>query len=66
MTELIVNPDHDALGSFVLDDIPNGARVYLSTHRRIHCIWQDGKVVDASGNEINMKNIRKEPKKGGK
>ena len=28
--EFVLNPDHEALNSFVPDDIPNGAKVFIS------------------------------------
>jgi hypothetical protein len=32
-TEVVLNPDHDALGSFVADDIREGAKVYVAGKR---------------------------------
>ncbi|MCX5638924.1 MAG: hypothetical protein NTX52_14705, partial [Planctomycetota bacterium] len=48
-TEIILNPDHDALGSFVPDDIRNGAKAYKVDVPGITYTWQDGRVVDATG-----------------
>ena len=58
-TEIILNPDHDALGSFAdpmknpeLDpELVNGTRVRLGKER-LECIWRDDKVVDEKGNMI--------------
>jgi len=52
--EIALNPDHDKLGSFVPDDILNGAKVRLFKGNRgssipIRYTWHDGKVVDANG-----------------
>ncbi len=43
--EIILNPDHDALGSFVPDDIPNGAEVYIVQVPNIHYTWQNGELI---------------------
>ena len=56
-TEVILDPDHEALGSFVPDDIQNGARVRISgangrTFAKSKYTWQDGKVVDDKGQVI--------------
>ena len=44
-TEIILNPDHDALGSFLPTDIPNGARVSIAGIHNIRYIWQDGELI---------------------
>ena len=41
-TEVILNPDHEALKSFVADDIPDGTNVDFS-HDKSKYIWQNGK-----------------------
>jgi hypothetical protein len=41
-TEVILNPDHEALKSFVADDIPDGTNVDFSDDKTKY-IWQDGK-----------------------
>jgi len=51
-TAITLNPDHEALGSFVPDDIKNGAKVYIAPLMSIHYTWQDGKVVDKEGNVV--------------
>jgi hypothetical protein len=61
VTEFIMNPDHDALGSFESDDIRNGAKVEIVQMSGKHA-WQDGKVVDAQGREFDLDSIKpKEP-----
>jgi len=52
ITEFVMNPDHDALGSFKHDFIPNGARVRLAGVPGITYTWKDGKVVDKQGRVI--------------
>ena len=51
-TEVILNPDHDSLGSFVPDDIENGAEVLDLSVEGIIYTWQDGCVVDKNGRVI--------------
>ena len=51
-TAITLNPDHDALGSFVPDDIKNGAKVYIQQVPGVHYTWQDGQVVDKDGRVI--------------
>ncbi len=55
-TDIILNPDHDALGSFIPDDIPDGARVYLNNFnlkaRKGKYTWRDGQVVNEKGKVI--------------
>jgi hypothetical protein len=43
--EVILDPDHEALRSFVPDDIMNGARVYFYDVPQIKYTWQDGKLI---------------------
>ncbi len=50
-TEIKLNPDHDALGSFLPDDIRNGAEVRI-LGQTIKYEWQDGKAVDEQGNTV--------------
>jgi hypothetical protein len=56
ITLAVLNPDHQALGSFVLDEVPNGATVYIEGHKStkglIKYTWLDGKVVDKKGKVI--------------
>ncbi|OHB59492.1 MAG: hypothetical protein A2167_01330 [Planctomycetes bacterium RBG_13_46_10] len=51
-TEVILNPDHDALGSFITDDILNGTEVLIAEVEGISYTWQDGKVIDKKGRVI--------------
>jgi len=44
-TEFILNPDHDALGSFLPTDLRNGAQVNLSDVSNITYRWYDGELV---------------------
>jgi len=45
ITEIKLNVDHDALGSFVPNDILNGARVFVTGVEGIMYTWQDGKLI---------------------
>jgi hypothetical protein len=55
VTKFLLNPDHEALRSFVPDDIRNGATVYWSEGRKTDRVglvkyqWRDGKVLDPEG-----------------
>ena len=49
-TKVIINPDHDALESFVPSDILDGARVTVVGIRDITYTWQDGKWIPDKGN----------------
>jgi hypothetical protein len=44
-TEVNLDPDHEALGSFVLDDVMNGARVFVLDVPNISYTWQDGELI---------------------
>ena len=52
ITNIVLNPDHDALKSFVPDDIPNETPVGILAFPSVEFIWKDGKVVDENGREI--------------
>jgi len=57
ITEVDLDIDLQALGSFVPDDIKNGAETRIVTadgtlHYKEKYIWQDGQVVDDKGNVI--------------
>ncbi len=55
ITRFVLNPDHDALGSFTPDDIPNGTTVRLTAlPPSVKFVWQDGKVVDEDGREVDV------------
>jgi hypothetical protein len=51
-TEFVLNPDHDALGSFEPEFIRNGARVRISGIRDVTYTWQNGKIADENGRVI--------------
>jgi len=57
--EMVLNPDHDALGSFVLDDIRDGAMVHMYSTPGIKYTWQDGKLVDERGRKVDLKKLKK-------
>jgi len=66
-SEITLNPDHDALGSFLPDDVENGSTVrILSLPVKMKFLdrffWQDGKIVDKDGWQINLKKIYEEVK----
>ncbi len=45
VSEIVLNPDHETLGSFRTDYIPNGTRVSLYPILQISYTWQDGELV---------------------
>ena len=50
-----IDPDHDALGSFLPDDITNGSTVVLVTgETSLRFSWQNGAVVDKDGREVEV------------
>jgi hypothetical protein len=51
--EVVLDPDHDALGSFVPDDVPNGAKVFVMGVEGEYT-WQDGEVVDGQGFKVSL------------
>ncbi len=55
-TEITLNPDQEALGPFLPDDIVNGTKVYISGIKgvkyNLRPLWQDGKVVDKNGRVV--------------
>lgn len=62
LIEITLNPDHEALGSFLPTDVRNGAKVYLrELAPSITYTWQDGEVVDANGRKVMS--FRKKMKK---
>jgi hypothetical protein len=65
-TKFILNPDHEALGSFKTDYIRNGVRVQITGVQGIQYTWQDGKIVDEKGSVIAdcRKKADKSQKKG--
>jgi hypothetical protein len=64
-TKIVLNPDHDKLGSFndPLEDpnndpeLTNGARVRLNS-LKTKFTWQDGKVVDGQGRKVDLKALK--------
>ena len=46
ITDIVLNPDHDALGSFLPDDILDGAEVRVKQDLNMAYTWQDGKPVE--------------------
>ncbi len=55
-TEFILNPDHDALGSFLPDDIRDGAPVSLINGVRTkRHKWRNGGPVDENGQKVDSK-----------
>jgi hypothetical protein len=51
-TEFVLNPDHEALGSFETDFIRNGASIHLIGTPGILYTWRDGQVVDNKGRVV--------------
>jgi hypothetical protein len=61
ITNIVLNPDHDALKSFIPDDIRNGASVFITAlPLSINYIWQDGKVIDKAGKIIMDCTLKKQ------
>jgi hypothetical protein len=52
LTEVIANPDHKRVRSFLPDDIPNGVDVFIVGAKGNPHTWQNGKVVDETGKVI--------------
>jgi hypothetical protein len=54
LTRFALNPDHTALGSFVPDDIRDGAKFTLTGARGkdVRGTWQKGRAVDAKGDVL--------------
>ncbi len=68
ITEIELNPDHDTLGSFVPDDILNGAKVRLFEGNALVRIpgsytWQDRQVVDENGRKVDLEKVKAKSKK---
>jgi len=59
-SEISLDPDHDTLGSFLPDDIANGCDVMLlSLPSSMKFVWQDGRVVDKDGREVDVDKLIK-------
>lgn len=55
-TEFVLNPDHDAMGSFLPDDIRDGAKIsYINGVRTRGYTWRNGGPVDENGREVDYK-----------
>jgi hypothetical protein len=55
VNDVLLNPDHNDLGSFLPDDIRDGAQVYFAEQDlRIPYTWQNGKIVDKNGQEVDL------------
>jgi len=53
LTSILIKPDHDALGSFLIDDIKEGAVVIFKDGPPAgNYKWRDGKVVDENGKTV--------------
>ena len=64
LTTILTDPEHDALGSFLIDDIKEGARVIFGEGVTIgKYIWRDGKVIDKNGREVDLDKLKAKNKK---
>jgi hypothetical protein len=62
-TEFILNPDHDALGSFLPDDIRDGAPVSIINGVRTKgYTWQKGGPVDENGRKVDLEKVKAKSK----
>ncbi|MHC4645403.1 MAG: hypothetical protein ACYTBJ_07865 [Planctomycetota bacterium] len=52
--EMLLNPDHDGLCSFVADDIPEGTKVLVAGALTAQYKWQSGKVVAEDGSDVKL------------
>ncbi len=52
ITEFAPNPDHEALGSFEEDDVPNGTLVIIVPVTHIRYVWQDGELIKHVDDDI--------------
>ncbi|MHC5060176.1 MAG: hypothetical protein ACYTFK_03725 [Planctomycetota bacterium] len=58
-TEFILDPNHDEMGSFLPDDIKNGANVILLYDQgEFEYTWQDGKIIDDKGRALDMDKLK--------
>jgi len=65
VTSISINPDHDTLGSFLTDDIRDGAKALLKEApgaKGAKYVWQGGTVVDADGKKVDLEKISEEMK----
>ena len=66
LISILIDPDHDALDSFSVDDIKDGAKAIIRGVRGVDCTWRDGKVVDKNGWEVDLDKLNtknRNPKK---
>ncbi|MHC4834772.1 MAG: hypothetical protein ACYSOF_08500 [Planctomycetota bacterium] len=61
VTDYVINPDHDTLGSFETDFIRNGARVKIIGEGGVTYTWQDGKLLDSHGKVVFESSDEKAP-----
>lgn len=66
-TKIILNPDHDKLGSFadpILEDsnndpeLVNGTIVSYINHQRVEYTWRDGRIIDDKGMALDMDKLK--------
>ncbi len=66
-TQIILNPDHDKLGSFahpILEDpnndpeLVNGTIVSYINNRRVEYTWRDGRIFDDKGRALDMDKLK--------
>jgi hypothetical protein len=55
VTEITIDPDHDKLGSFILD-IEDGTPI-LARYSRTTYWWRNGRIVDSSGSEVDLDSL---------
>lgn len=57
---ITLDPDHDALGSFLPDDVANGSDVLVRPlPPSMKFVWQDSKVVDKDGRDVDTDKLIK-------
>jgi len=52
ITDIVLNPDHEALGSFVRDDVGDGTWGWIAPHHQIKYTWQAGEFVPQFDEEV--------------
>ena len=61
-----INPDKEAFGPFVPDDVLNGSMVMISYGPKKNITkgigWRDGKVMDTSGKVVEDFTVKKQEK----
>lgn len=66
ITQIELNPDHEALGSLRPDFIRNGTRTQLIGRDGVVYSWQDGKLVDKAGKQLSLDDFSSPSKLFGK